>query len=36
MFHLLGYDHENEGEKREMRKAEEEVLGKLGVSGVVA
>ena len=33
MLHLLGYDHMDEGpEKAEMRKKEEEILGKLGLT----
>lgn len=31
MLHLLGYDHEIEEEKAEMRKEEEHVLGLLGI-----
>lgn len=32
MLHLLGYDHEMEEERREMRQEEEFVLGKLGIT----
>ena len=32
VFHLLGYDHEDEGEKKEMRAKEESVMEKLGIS----
>lgn len=32
MMHLLGYDHMEEDEKRLMRKAEEEVLSKIGIT----
>ena len=32
MCHLLGYDHVNEDEKREMREKEEKILQKLGVT----
>ncbi|MBO4818959.1 MAG: rRNA maturation RNase YbeY [Firmicutes bacterium] len=32
VFHLLGYDHEEEGEKKEMRAKEESVMDKLGIS----
>ena len=32
IFHLLGYDHENEDEKAEMRAKEELVMEKLGIS----
>lgn len=31
IFHCLGYDHETEEEKREMRAKEEEILTKLGI-----
>ncbi len=31
MLHLLGYDHESDAEKAEMRKEEEYVLGLLGI-----
>lgn len=31
MFHLLGYDHESEEDKMEMREKEEKVLSKIGV-----
>lgn len=31
VFHLLGYDHETEEEKAEMRAAEESVMNKLGI-----
>lgn len=34
MLHLLGYDHENEEEKAEMRKEEEHVLSLLGITRV--
>ncbi len=32
VFHLLGYDHETEEEKQEMRAGEEAVMRKLGIS----
>lgn len=32
VLHLLGYDHMEEDEKRQMRKREEEVMEKLGLS----
>jgi len=32
MYHLLGYDHEKEGQKRQMRKKEEAALGELGIT----
>ena len=32
LFHLLGYDHEMEGDKREMREKEERVLKKLNLT----
>lgn len=32
IFHLLGYDHEEEGERTEMRTREEEVMEMIGVS----
>lgn len=32
LFHLLGYDHMNEEDKREMRGKEEKVLGKLNLT----
>lgn len=32
VLHLLGYDHETEEDKREMRKREEEVMKELGIS----
>lgn len=32
IFHLLGYDHETEEDKREMREKEERVLAKLNLS----
>ncbi len=32
VFHLLGYDHEDEDEKKEMRKKEESVMEELGIS----
>lgn len=32
LCHLLGYDHENEQDKREMRKVEEGVLSALGIT----
>lgn len=31
-LHCLGYDHETEEDKREMRKKEEEILGKMNLS----
>jgi len=31
-FHLMGYDHMNEEEKREMRKMEERALGTIGIT----
>jgi len=31
MFHLMGYDHDNEENTKEMRKKEEDVLDKLGI-----
>lgn len=31
ILHLLGYDHMNEEEKKEMRTREEEILGKYGI-----
>lgn len=31
VMHCLGYDHEEETDKAEMRKKEEEVLGELGI-----
>ncbi|MGI6721932.1 MAG: rRNA maturation RNase YbeY [Anaerovoracaceae bacterium] len=31
IFHLLGYDHIQDDDKREMRKAEEEVMARLGL-----
>ncbi|MEA4922060.1 MAG: rRNA maturation RNase YbeY [Eubacteriaceae bacterium] len=31
MFHLLGYDHMDEKEKAEMRKAEEEIMAEIGL-----
>lgn len=31
ILHLLGYDHMNEEEKKEMRIREEEILGKYGI-----
>jgi len=31
VFHLLGYDHMTDEDKAEMRAAEEEVMGKLGI-----
>lgn len=31
ILHLLGYDHMNEEEKKEMRAREEEILGKYGI-----
>jgi len=30
-FHIIGYDHIEEKDKKEMRKKEEEVLGKIGL-----
>ena len=32
MFHLMGYDHMEADEKRQMRTAEEDVMGKLDLS----
>lgn len=32
MMHLLGYDHMQEDEKKEMRMAEEDVLSKMGIT----
>ncbi|MBR6444292.1 MAG: rRNA maturation RNase YbeY, partial [Firmicutes bacterium] len=32
MFHLLGYDHMEENEKKEMRKAEEDIMAKLDLT----
>lgn len=32
VLHILGYDHENDEERRQMRRREEEVLGELGLS----
>lgn len=32
MLHLLGYDHEEEADRQEMRREEEFVLGKLGIT----
>jgi len=32
IFHLLGYDHEDEDEKKEMRAKEETVMNKLGIT----
>lgn len=32
VLHCLGYDHETEEERAEMREKEEEVMGKLGLS----
>lgn len=31
-YHLMGYDHMEETEKKEMRKKEDEVLNKLGIT----
>lgn len=31
MFHLMGYDHENENDKEKMRKKEEEVMRRLKI-----
>ena len=31
MFHLMGYDHDNDENTKEMRKKEEAVLNKLGI-----
>lgn len=31
MFHLLGYDHMEEGDKTEMRAAEEAIMGEIGL-----
>lgn len=32
VFHLLGYDHEDEEEKKQMREKEELVMNKLGIT----
>ena len=32
VLHILGYDHENDNDRRQMRRREEEVLGELGLS----
>lgn len=32
ILHLLGYDHMEDGEKAQMRQAEEEILSQLGIS----
>ncbi len=32
LCHLLGYDHENEDDKKEMREKEERILGKMGIT----
>ncbi|MCD7728414.1 MAG: rRNA maturation RNase YbeY [Clostridia bacterium] len=32
LCHLLGYDHEAEEDKREMREKEERILGKMGIT----
>ena len=32
VFHLLGYDHEDDEEKKEMRSKEESVMEKLGIT----
>jgi len=32
VFHLLGYDHEDEDEKKEMRSKEELVMNRLGIT----
>jgi probable rRNA maturation factor len=32
ILHLMGYDHMEEDEKREMRSREEEILGSIGVN----
>lgn len=34
-LHILGYDHYEEEEKKEMRRAEEEILGALGLERVI-
>lgn len=34
LFHLMGYDHMNEADKKEMRAMEDKVMEKLGVSRV--
>ncbi len=31
-LHIIGYDHEDEVDKAEMRQAEEEILGQLGIT----
>ena len=31
-YHLLGYDHMNETDKKEMREKEELILGKLNIN----
>ncbi len=36
IMHCLGYDHERDEDKREMREKEEAVLGKLGITREVA
>lgn len=33
MLHLLGYDHQEEEDKRVMRQKEEEILGKFSIAG---
>ncbi|MBR0481563.1 MAG: rRNA maturation RNase YbeY, partial [Firmicutes bacterium] len=32
VFHLLGYDHESDEDKKEMREKEETVMTKLGLT----
>lgn len=32
LCHLLGYDHEDEADKAEMREKEERILGKMGIT----
>ena len=32
LLHLLGYDHENEDDKRVMRAAEEKILSAIGIT----
>lgn len=34
-LHILGYDHYEEEEKKEMRKAEEAILGSLGLARII-
>ena len=31
LCHLLGYDHEEESDKKEMREKEERILGRMGI-----